>query len=132
MHRQDLADLRPDTPQWLDLRGFLFSSRCDVFANSDPTTGFIVCARDMAVAVAAGQPLRSVVDEAVAGSQGVRPAEWHLLAPPESVEAIATALPDWRRRGVSLHTRTATEPFRAPQAQPDIELRLAPEGWVQS
>ena len=120
MHRRDLAGLRPDTPQWLDLRGLLFSSRCDVFANSDPTTGFVVCAWDMAVAVAAGRPLRSVVAAAVAGSEGVRTAEWHLLAPPESLEAIATTLPDWRRRGVTLHTRTASEPFGEPQTQSGI------------
>ncbi len=130
MHRRDLAGLRPDTPQWLDLRGFLFSSRCDVFANSDPTTGFVVCAWDMAVAVAAGRPARSVVAAAVAGNDGARTAEWHLLAPPESVEALATALPAWRRRGVTLHTRTVNEPFRAPETQSGIETRLAPDGWA--
>ena len=130
MHRRDLAGLRPDTPEWLDLRGILFSSRCDVFVNPDPTTGFVVCAWDMAVGVAAGRPLRSVVAAAVGGSEGVRTAEWHLLAAPESVETIAAALPAWRRRGVTLHTRTANEPLVAPATQSGIEIRLAPEGWV--
>ncbi len=130
MHHRDLAGLRPDTPQWLDLRGILFTGRCDVFANSDPTTGFVVCAWDMAVAVAAGQPVQSVVAAATAGSDGARSAEWHLLAPPESVDAVATALPDWRRRGVTLHTRSGNEPFRTPETQSGIETRLAPAGWA--
>ena len=135
---QDLARLRPDTAQWVDLRGFLLAGRCDVFTNPEPATGFIVRPMDFPVAVAAGQPEESVTLAATTGADAEGTAwagegtadQWHLLAPPESVAAVAAALPSWRVRGVTLHTLAAD--VVATDRFSDLDLRVSLEGWEAS
>lgn len=131
-----LADLLPDEPRYVDLRGLLLSGRCDVHAGGDPRRGFIARSRDFPFAAVYGRPEREVVRRAVEradaagtawageGSEG----EWHLLVQPEGVEAVAVALPGWGRRGVTIHRYAG--PWPPPPAAPPAvaELLLAPDG----
>ena len=103
MDRLELTRLRPDIAEWVDLRGFLLSERCDVHANFDPATGFVVRSWDFPVAVAAGEPAVDVIAEAIAGA-GSQDDEWHLLAAGESLAAVEEALRGWVRRGVTAPT----------------------------
>jgi GNAT superfamily N-acetyltransferase len=116
----------------VDLRGILLSGRCAVFAGDDPRQGFVARSWDFPFAAVAGRPdaatvLRAVDDAERAGITEAW-AEWHLLAPIEAAQALAEALPGWRRRGVTLH-RFPGELPQPPGALPHGgELRLAPEG----
>jgi hypothetical protein len=142
----DYARLRPDTVQWVDLRGFLFSGRCDVFANPDPGSGFVMRCWDFPMVAVAGSPLPEMLRDAVVGVSGNAAAwagegstgECYLLAAPESVASVATVLTEdagWSRRTVSLHR------LRAPVAEVVVvggsssvpagfEVRVAAEGWT--
>jgi GNAT superfamily N-acetyltransferase len=133
MNLEQLTSLRPDTPQWVDLRGFLLAGRCDVFANPDPETGFIVRPLDFPVAVAAGEPTDSVIRSATRGADATGTAwagegseeQWHFLAPPESLPTVAAALPSWKTRGVTLHS---LGPGGIVDAG-DVDVRVGLTGW---
>jgi GNAT superfamily N-acetyltransferase len=146
----DYARLLPDEPVWVDLRGMLLSDRCTVFVGEDgPARGFVARSWDFPYAMAAGEPAVEVVRRAVAGdgpaaasggtaagTSFAEASEWHLLAGAPSVAAVASALPGWRRRGVTLH-RWAQHPAKSgeadlglPPVPAHLDVRLAPEGWA--
>jgi len=142
MEPRDYAGLRPDTAQWVDLRGYLFSERCDVFPNPDPASGFVMRTWDFPMAMAAGAPCPEVVLAAADGTgesptaQAGKSRTGYVLAAPESVEALGNALSSWQRRGVTLHTlpspvETMLDRLRV-SVPSGFEVRAAASGWASA
>lgn len=102
-----LAAELPDEPLWIDLRGLLFSGRCDIDANPQPASGFVARSWDYPFAAMAGRPEAALLAAAVrrgrAAFADVPGEEWQLLALPQARAAVAAALPDWRPRRAILH-----------------------------
>jgi GNAT superfamily N-acetyltransferase len=129
---REMADLMPDEPAWVDLRGLLLSGRCAVYADGDPRRGFVARSWDFPFAAVAGEPgagalHRAVVDAERDGMPGAWE-EWHVLAPAGSAGALAAALPGWRQRGVTLHRFARELPPAAPVPPAGVEIQLLPEG----
>ncbi len=130
-----LASLLPDEPRWIDLRGLLLSGRCNLWTEADPEHGFVAGSWDFPFASLYGSPRPGLIAEAVAAGRaacaGRYPAEeWQLLVVPEDRPRVATALPGWRPRGITLHRWEGTLP-RADAgsgAGPGAEIRLLPDG----
>jgi GNAT superfamily N-acetyltransferase len=126
-----LADLLPDEPAWVDLRGILLSGRCAVFAGEDPRLGFVARSWDFPFAAVAGRPDAGTVRRAVADAEqsGIIDAwaEWHVLVPPDAAPGVAAALPGWARREVVLHRLAGALPASS-QPPAGSEVRLFPEG----
>lgn len=131
-----LADLLPDEPRFVDLRGLLLSGRCEVQCGDDPGRGFLARSHDFPFGAVFGRPETETVRCAVAGAHAAATTragegsdeEWHLLAQPESVEAVREALPDWGTRGVMIHRYEGPWP-PSPAAPPSgVDVRLAPNG----
>ena len=126
-----LANLLPDEPKWIDLKGLLLSGRCDVWAEPDPERGFVARSWDYPFAGICGEPGSDLILDAIA--EGCRAfgglpltEEWQLLAPPESRVAVQAALPGWRSRLVCLHR------FEGSLERPDLDVEaridLLPDG----
>jgi hypothetical protein len=118
-------DCVPDDDRCVDLRGMLLSGRCRVIGDS--TDGFVACSASLPFGVAWGSPSAATVRAAVAAVGWEEAEEWHLMADGAAAEAVAAALPGWRRRGVVLHRWPPQRPWPLPE--PDADVRLAPAGW---
>jgi GNAT superfamily N-acetyltransferase len=133
---REMAELVPDEPAWVDLRGLLLSGRCAVYADGDPRRGFVARSWDFPFAAVAGQPgagaLRRAVEDAERDGMPDVWEEWHVLAPAGSAAALAAALPGWRQRGVTLHRFARELPAAAPTPPPGVELQVLPEGSAAS
>ena len=126
-----LANLVPDEPQWIDLKGLLIGGRCDVWAETDPNVGFVARSWDYPFSALSGNPGYALILEAVAvGRAGVRGQyltdEWQLLAPQESRAVVEAALPGWRRRSVHLHRWNGD--LERPDLDVDVRIDLLPDG----
>lgn len=118
-------DCVPDDDRCVDLRGMLLSGRCRV--HGDSTDGFVACSGSLPFGVAWGSPSAATVRAGVAAAGWEAAEEWHLMADGAAAEAVAAALPGWRRRGVVLHRWPPERPWPLPE--PDADVRLAPDGW---
>jgi GNAT superfamily N-acetyltransferase len=89
-----LARLLPDLPRWVETRGMLLSGRCDVLAAAPPPAcDFLVRGTDFGLLCVVGTPPSESLTSAAAAGFGRQ-----ALCVPESAEAVAAALPGWRRR----------------------------------
>lgn len=126
-----LANLVPDDPQWIDLKGLLTSGRCDVWTEPDPKVGFVARSWDYPFAAVFGEPSSGLISEAVAaGLAAVRSqylaGEWQLLAPQESRAVLEAALAGWRRRSVHLHRWEGK--LQRPDLDVETRIDLLPDG----
>ena len=125
-----LRAIPDDHPGLVDLRGLLLSGRCELFADED---GFVARSLDFPFAGGAGRPGAETILHAVERASAAGTAwagegseeEWHLLVGDETVPAVESALSDWPRRGVTLHTRAAA----VPPPPVDAPIELAADGW---
>ena len=126
-----LANLLPDEPHWIDLKGLLNSGRCDVWAEPDPQIGFVARSWDYPFAALYGVPGRDLVLDAVSEGQKAHRGptltdEWQLLAPQEGRAVVEAALAGWRRRSVHLHR------WNGDLERPDLDvatrIELLPNG----
>ena len=59
-----LAELLPDEPGWIDLRGLLLSGRCDVWAETDAADGLVARSWDFPFAALYGRPRPELITAA--------------------------------------------------------------------
>ena len=126
-----LAELVPDEPRWIDLRGLLLSGRCDAWAEPRPGDGFAAASRDYPFAALFGRPRPELIGAAVAHGLAAfahRPTaeEWQLIAAPEHRGLVEAALPEWRRQGIMLHRWPGD--LEWPGGPLESETRLLPDG----
>ena len=126
-----LAQLVPDEPRWIDLRGLLLTGRCDLGVEAGPDLGFIARSWDFPFASLYGDPGPELILAATAAGRTAFEGrstgdDWQLLAPPENRGLVESALPGWQRRGIILHRWEGSLASVEPPS--DIEIRLLPDG----
>lgn len=102
---QSLAGLLPDLPRWVEVRSLLLSGRGSALGVS--TTGspsFVTLEPGGSLAIVVGHPPSDIVLAAASRSQ-------ELLAVPENADAVASALPGWRREAATVHVLGSDGPL---------------------
>lgn len=91
----------PDLPRWVDTRGMLLSGRAVVHAEGPDLSHFVAVVPDAALASVVGRPSATLVAGVVASLAG----DVNVLCQMEDADAVAAALPGWRRHRALLHTQ---------------------------
>ncbi len=99
----------PDLPRWIDTRGMLLSGRAVVFGGEDPAAGLVAAVPDAALASVVGRPPAPVLRQAIGSLTG----DVNLLSQMEDADAVAAALPGWRRQRALIHVLAERDGWRA-------------------
>ena len=117
MHPSSVADLLPDLPRWVEIRGMLLANHAAVFGLSlDPSPAFVVARPETGLIGVAGTPPAECIHQAIGQAQR----EVSLLAAPESRAWVAAALPGWVSQRAALHV--LTDPGRLPADTDPVRL----------
>ena len=107
---RSLAARLPDIPRWVEARGLLLSSCCEVFGlEEQPALSFVLRDPDVESIFVIGAPDESVLRD-VAG-QG---APGGVIATPEHGDRVAAALAGWTRSPIILHVLPSSERLPLP------------------
>jgi len=113
----ELAARLPDIPRWVEARGFLLSGRCEVLKGR-AENDLVVRGLDRPLLCVVGRPDATALTEAVLCA----PADAEVLAPPESVEEVARALPDWSQEGAAIHALSREKAEAMPAGSVSVGL----------
>jgi RimJ/RimL family protein N-acetyltransferase len=104
-----IAALLPDLPRWVEARSYLMGGGCEVLGLREaPALSLVIRDPDTDLLMAVGAPDPGAL-QAAAGRCGPGAS---LIAAPEDGDAVAAALPAWRRTRALLHR--LADPSRLP------------------
>ena len=120
MNLLEIANALLDLPRWVEMRSMLLSPRARAFGvdlNTTPTSSFAVVQHDVGVA---GKPNRQAILDAVdhSGRDAI------VLAVPENLAWVRSALPQWSAERAALHSLASWD--RLPHVPPRAVRLLEP------
>ncbi len=119
MTREELAALLPDVPRWVEIRSILLAGRGEVLGPSREPLACALADPAFRSAIVVGRPPYEAIGEAaaLAGPGG------SVIAPPESRDWVAGALPELRVERAVLHVLGSES--RLPETAPGAVRHLA-------